>query len=309
MADAINTSSSFVGTVIEELFELLVLGSESIDKGLIHIFPDKRKKVFLDRFKADANPLVARVATPTSAGNWDKTEKSITMGEIMFYREFDPLDFGINNFQYLWSQGSTVRAEAAAELMRALLSTSQKRINENIDKLVWQGDTGSGSPHLALTDGYIKLMTADAAVIDTTPAVVSAANVISILEALVAACPAAVQESVTPTIITDHATKYFYREAARGLDFKGSNIDGRIQDSFGGFPVVSVGGMPVSTLVMTETGGTASNLKAATWMTSDMSNIIVERLQANSDLFFTKSSFDLGFNHINGEEVVLHKAS
>ena len=149
----------------------------------------------------------------------------------------------------------------------------------------------------------------DADVIDTTPAVITAANVITVLEAVVAACPATVQEQANATIITDHQTKYFYREAARGLDVKGSNIDGRIADQFGGFPLVSVGGMPASTIVMAETGGTSSNLKASTWMESDFNNIIIERVLPSSDLFFAKSSFDLGVNTVFGAEIVLHEAA
>ncbi|GAJ08416.1 unnamed protein product, partial [marine sediment metagenome] len=213
-----------------------------------------------------------------------------------------------NDWEFLWSQGSTVRAEAAAELLRALLSTTAKTINNNIDALLWQGSIG-GDPHLEMFDGYIKLMTADGTVIDTTPAAVTAANVISVLEAVVAACPAAVQEQVNATIICDHQTKYYYREAARGLTWKGSNIDGRIDDQFGGFRLVSVGGMPASTIVMCETGGTTSNLKASTWMESDFNNILIERLQNNSDLFFAKTSFDLGVNTVFGSEIVMHKAA
>ncbi len=307
---AIVQSGAFVGTPIDELFEELVLGAETIDKGLIDIFADKRNEVFLNRFVSDENPLVARVPTPTSAGDWTKDETSIIPGQAMFYREFDPLDFGFNDWEFLWSQGTTVRASAAAELLRSILSTAQIRVNQNVDLLTWQGDTGSGSPFLAITDGYIKLFTADVDVIDTTPAVITAANVISVFEAVVAATPAAVQESSAPTMITDHQTKYFYREAARGLDFKGSSIEGRITDMFGGFPIVSVGGMPASTIIMVNAGGAASNLKASTWMVSDMlSTMHVERLQANSDLFFTKASFDYGVSHIFGSEIVMHKAS
>ena len=307
---AITQSSSFIGTAVDQLFEDLVLGAESIEKGLIDIFADKRNAVHLNRFTSPANPLVPRVATPTSAGDWVKDEKIITPGKAMFYREYNPLDFGFADWEFLWSTGTTVRAEAAAALLQAILSTSQKQINANVDLLTWQGDTLSGDDWIKITDGYIKLFSADSDVVDTTPAAITAANVISVLEAVVAACPAAVQEASDPTIITDHQTKYFYREAARALDFKGTNIDAAIGDTFGGFPLVSVGGMPASTIVMCNTGGSSSNLKASTWMVSDMlSNQHVERLQANSDLFFTKASFDYGVSHVFGSEIVMHKAA
>jgi hypothetical protein len=246
------------------------------------------------------------VATPTNQDAMTKDERAITPGKAMFYTEFDPLDFGSQDWQFLWSQGSTVRARAAAELERAIMSTVSKSVANSVDKLAWQGDILSGDAWLSIADGYIKTIAADAGTIKTTPAAITAANVISVLEAVVAACPAPVQELSSPTIICDHQTKYFYREAARALDTKGSNIDGRIPDMFGGFPLVSVGGMPASTIVMTNTGGTESNLKASTWFLSDYQNVLIERLQANSDLFFVKISFDMGFNYVNSEEIVYH---
>ena len=90
----------------------------------------------------------------------------------------------------------------------------------------------------------------------------------------------------------------------------GTGIGEKQMCQFGGFRLVSVGGMPASSVVMVNTGGTRSNLKDSTWMVSDMlSNQHVERLQANSDLFFTKASFDYGVSHVFGSEIVMHKAS
>ena len=303
---AITQTSSFVGTPVNELFELLVLGAETVDKGLLHVFQDKRNVVHLNRFRTSTDQIRLRVATPTNIDAMAKDERAITPGKAMFYTEFDPLDFGSEDWPFLWSQGSTVRARAAAELERAILSTVGKSVNNSVDKLTWQGDTLSGDAWLAIADGLIKIIAADAATIKTTPAAITPANVISVLEAVVAACPAPVKEMGAPTIICDHATKYSYREAARALDFKGTNIDGRIQDQFGGYPIASVGGMPASSIVMTNAGGTTSNLKASTWFLNDYRNILIDRLQANSDLFFVKVSFDMGFNYVNGEEIVYH---
>ena len=303
---AITRSTSFVGTPIPQLLTDLVLGCESIEKGILHVFPDKRDKVYLNRFYTANHQLGARVPTPvTPADAMTKDEKVITPGNLMFYDEFDPRDFE-GDWEFLWSQSSSVSAEAAAALWQAINKTVASSVNSDLEEAIWQGDTGSGNAWLAEFDGYLKLIDADASVIDVSNAgVITSSNVISILEAVVAACPAAVQEMSSPAILMSHQDKYLYREAARALDFKGTNIDGRIDDMFGGFPIVSTHGIPKNRVLMSNIGsGDQSNFKASMWMDSDRNNVKIERLQNNSDLFFVKVAFDFGVNTVYGKEIV-----
>ena len=308
---AISLSTSFDGTAVPQLISDLVLGAESIEKGIVHAFSDKRDKVYLNRFVASTGNLGARVATPvTAASAMTKDEKTITPGNLMFYDEFDPRDFE-GDWEFLWTQGPSVSAEAAAVLWNAIKDTVTSSVNYDLEQAIWRGDTGSGSSWLAQFDGYLKLMDADATVNDVTPAgAITAVNVISILEAMVKACPAAVQEMSSPAILMSHTDKYLYREAARALDFKGTNIDTAIQDMFGGFPIISTHGIPAGRVVMGNIGsGDKSNFKASHWMDSDRNNVKIERLQANSDLFFVKVALDFGVNTVFGKEITLYKTA
>jgi hypothetical protein len=308
---AISRSTSFVGTPVPKLITDLVLGAESIDKGIIHAFSDKRKAVFLNRFYTANHKVGARVATPvTPASASTKDEKTITPGNLMFYDEFDPRDFE-GDWEFLWSQGPSVSAEAASVLWNAIKDTVASSVNSDLEEAIWRGDTNSGSAWLAEFDGYLKLMDADTTVTDVTPqGAITAANIIGILEDMVAACPAAVQEQSSPALLMSHTDKYLYREAARALDFKGTNIDEKIQDQFGGFPIVSTHGIPAGRLVMGNIGsGDQSNFKASHWMDSDRNNVKIERLQANSDLFFVKVALDFGVNTVYGKEIVLYKTA
>ena len=307
----ITQSTSFIGTAVEELFGQLVLGAETIEKGLVHVFPDKRNKVHLNKFTLAGSVLTTRVATPTAnAIDYVKDERIITPGSHEFFQTFDPRDFGIADWRFLWPTGSDLESAPANELRRAILESTLDRVNEGIDTNMWQGDISAGTDPLQITQGFITIMAADVGVIDTTPAVISAANAISVFEAILAAMPAAVRESSNPTLICDHATKYSLFEAQRALDFKGVNVTEGGIPTYGGFPVVSVGGMPASTVVFTNAGTSASsNLKMSTWMMSDRTNIQIEPKEAASDLWFVRFGFDFGVNYINSGEVVLHQAS
>jgi hypothetical protein len=305
---AINRTSSFVGTPVPELITDLVLGAETIDKGVIHAFSDKRDQVYLNRFYTANEQLGPRVATPiTPADAMTKDERIITPGDLMFYDEFDPRDFE-GDWEFLWSQGPSVSAEAAQALWNAIKETVASSVNNDLDNAIWQGDITSLSPWLAQFDGYLKTLDADGTVNAVTPAgVITAANVISVLESVINASPAAVREQTSPAIVMSHTDKYLYQEAARALDFKGTNIDERIRDNYGGFPIVSVHGMPKDRIVMGNIGsGNPSNFKASHWMDSDRNNVKIERLQANSDLFFVKVALDFGVNYVYGKEIVTY---
>ena len=305
---AITRTTAFIGTPIPQLISDLVLGAESIEKGIVHAFADKRDKVYLNRFFTANHQLVGRVPTPvTAADAMTKDEKTIDPGNLMFYDEFDPRDFE-GDWDFLWSQGPSVSAEAATVLWNAIKDTVASSVNSDLEEGIWQGDTGSGSAWLAEFDGYLKLLDADGTVITVTPqGTITAANIIGILEDVVAACPAEVQEMASPAMVMSHTDKYLYREAARALDFKGTNIDEKIQDQFGGFPIVSTHGVPAGRIIMGNIGsGDSSNFKASHWMDSDRNNVKIERLQANSDLFFVKVALDFGVNVVYGKEVVTY---
>lgn len=305
---AINRTTSFVGTPVPKLITDLVLGAESIEKGILHAFSDRRSEVFLNRFYTANHQLGSRIATPVAPANaMTKDEKSIIPGNLMFYDEFDPRDFE-GDWEFLWSQGPSVSAEAAAALWNAIKETVAGSVNSDLEEGIWQGDTGSASNWLNQFDGYLKLLDADGTVITVVPAgAITALNIVGILESVVAACPATVQEMASPAILMSHQDKYLYREAARALDFKGTNIDTKIEDMFGGYPIVSTHGIPKNRIVMGNIGsGDTSNFKASHWMDSDRNNVKIERLQNNSDLFFVKVNLDFGVNVVYGKEVVTY---
>lgn len=304
---AISVTSAFVGTNVSRLLTLIVLGAQSIEKGLIEIIPSKYDRVYLPRFVTAADGLQARVdtpAAPSDSSTYD--EKTITPGDAMWYDEFNPKKFE-SVWADFWPRGAMVDQILDPAVMAAFVETVRERINEQIDKLIWQGDT-AGVTAVSFFDGYLKILAADGATNVVTPAgVITAANVISILESVLAACPAEVRESTSPALVMDHQDKYLYQEAARALDFKGSNISDAIDARFGGFPIVSVGGQLKDNIVMGNFGGPKRNFHAATWMTNDPDNLKIARTLPKSELWFIKALFRFGVQVGFAEEVVLYQ--
>ena len=80
-------------------------------------------------------------------------------------------------------------------------------------------------------------------------------------------------------------------------------MDGDVP-TFAGIPVHSTGISEDNLVLTVASAGTDSNLVGATWMYSDTRGVKVERLQANSELFFAKVLFKLGFQIVWGGDVV-----
>ena len=223
----------------------------------------------------------------------------------MFYDDFNPKLFNIDE-SFLWSIGPTVTASAATVLLAAIQDRVTKIFNYDLDNLIWNGDTNSGDAWLDPIDGLVKLIDADTSVISVgTLGAVTAANVIAVLEAVVAAMPVEVREMGDPTIVTTPAVKYAYDEAARALDYKGANIYEAGTYRFAGYPIKSVSKIPANRIFAYNAGaGDANNIKMATWADSDRFNVKIDRLQNNSDEFFIKVNAELGVNTVYGKEIV-----
>ena len=302
-----NTSPNHDSYPALGLLEELVIGCDSIQKGVAQLLPGNRNKISLRRFYADGDNITARFSTfaaGTIADAMTKDEKQIILSEIQMIDNFDPQAFAIDT-KDLWPAGTQASSSVSPTLNAAIRSVLTKNFNATLEKMLWQGDTG-GSGSLALMDGFIKKIDADASVVSVTPAgAITAANVIAILEAVVAACPAAVQELSSPAIVTSHTTKYLYRQALRDADiYKGVNFDARGYDVFGGYPIISVSGIPANRVFMFNTGGEGAELKIGLWDDGDRFNIQFGKGHELDDVIGVRIRGDIGVQHVYGAQIV-----
>jgi len=309
---SITRSTVHVSVPVAELYRDLMLGTQSIQAGVLQVLPSFRNQVTLNRFYTSTQQLIAATPTPAAANNAStKDEKQIVMNEVMWYNEFDPKEFNLD-WQFLWTMGPSVTAEAAAMLLNAVRPSVTTAFNHDLEVLIWQGDTLSGDAWLSPIDGLIKTIDADVTVVSATPAgaggvLGTPATVLQAMENVVAACPAEVQELGAPTIVMSNTDKYLYYQALRDETYKGIDITQAGKDLFAGFPLVSTHAIPAGRIFMMNCGGgDTAEAKMATWADADRFNVKIERLQANSDLFFIKINSEVGVNYVYGKQIVEH---
>jgi hypothetical protein len=304
---AVGITTNNVGVSLQSIITDLVLSAETLQKGLLAVHANMNADdIFIPLMTTDADPIGAVVATPTTdTATTTYSEKQLTQSSMMVYHEFNP-----NAWKAVWPQfypnPRYVDSSLDIEVQNAIVQTHLQQIGNQLDRLIWQGNAGGGGA-LDYMDGLLKLLDADGTVNTVTPqGALTAANIIGILEDVVAAIPPAVREQREVRIVMRHSAKYLYQEAARALDYKGSDITGRISDVFGGFPIESVVGMPADRIVAYVVNGPNASCHYGTWLTDDWTSLKIERLQANSELWFLKALFQAGVQFTFGKEITTY---
>ena len=305
---SVNVTSAYVGDVADVLLSLTKTGNQAVEKGSINVEPGVQKALFIPRFNAADDQLQDRQEDPTlPSDSFTYNERSITPLDIMFYDKFNP-----RNFENVWRtfqpSGPLVDKIDNPQIQAALIAETMKSVGKQLGKLIWQGDVAAGgaSP-LRFFDGYLKIAAADGAIAPTPAGVITAANVISILEATEAAIPSEIWEDPSVVFHMNTTDYRLYQQAARALDFKGTNIAEAQSQMFAGRQIRTYTGMSKNFIMVAKaTAGKDSNLWAAVDVAGDDMNVKIEKWRPEGETFFAKVLFKYAVQIGNPTEVVLY---
>ena len=303
----LTAASTFDGTARSHILSLLVLGAETIQKGLIHTIPNKYDKISLPFVNTAPDQLQDRIPEPVVSADSVYTEKIIDPKDLMWYLEFLPQDFE-SVWADFWPRGAMVNQILDPKIMAAVLKTTRGSINTQLENNIWQGDVaaGGGSP-IRFFDGFLKTMTADGTVVKVDiVAPIDETNIKDVLNEIITAMPPAVRTNKRPKFIVSHNTFDAFEQYTTDLDFKGQNVYDGTQLRYRGFTIVPVGGMTDNDIVFADaTTGPDGNLFAGTWLENDRGNFLINKKQANAETWFIKAIFRYGVEYGNGPEIVL----
>lgn len=307
-------TSEFNGGVIDQIFTLLVTRNQTVDGGHVHIENNIFKQRSIPRATSD-NLIQDRAPTPTSQGTITYDERVLAPEDIMVYTEFNP-----NDFRDVWvpfqPQGDFVFSRLAPEVQRVVVELALDGVggvSPYMGTAIWQGDTGGGAPPLDKFDGLIVKALADGDVIDvplTGPA--TEGNIVSYLEDVYNAAPVAVRARETFKIFLSEANKELYWNALMAKQSSDANPFHDIAQmgplTYKGKRVVALVGCPDDSIVATHSSpGRDSNLYLG--LAGPGSNneevIKIDRLQANSELWFIKVLWGADTQIKWGQELVL----
>jgi hypothetical protein len=191
-----------------------------------------------------------------------------------------------------------------ASFMSYYWETMSMQIGEDVELLRWQGDTDSIDPLLALCDGYLKRLLADAEVVDVANVAITSANVIAQLTAILNAAPA--------TIKRKKANLRFYVSSNIATAYELAAAQGNTQTyvtlplalTFLGIKMVVAEGLPNDTAVLT----LKNNLIYAFDSEADAKALRAVNLNDTvaEPYLRTRANLKVGFWYTNPTEIVLY---
>ena len=191
-----------------------------------------------------------------------------------------------------------------ASFMSYYWETMSMQIGEDVELLRWQGDTDSEDTLLALCDGYLKRLLADAEVVDVANVSIDATNVIAQLTDILNAAPATIKRKKADLrfyVSSNIATAY---ELAAAQGNTQTYVTIPLALTFLGIKMVVAEGLPNDTAVLTlknnliyafDSEADAKALKAV-----NLSDSVAE------PYLRTRANLKVGFWYTNPTEIVLY---
>jgi hypothetical protein len=301
--------TAYAGTFASYFWLPATFGMDTLQKGVAYVQDGIKKTHTIGRVDF-ANPLQARVATPSSSGDYTIDGRSLTPSDMMLYTEFNPRDFEQHWLAEQLSPTLLAR-ELPVTAENYMLQMGLNRAFEQVETGIWMGSTTytaapgtAGNGQLVFFDGFLKKMVSDVAVKKVaSPLQLSAAassglvyNIADAFNALLALAATHKKALLSKAsryqrlkfIVSVNTEQIYETFLTTSLTFKGVNTTERGINKFKGYDIVALAGVPDDTIIFTESlDDTSSNLYIG--MNSMEDNALqLQRLQANSELFFLK---------------------
>lgn len=307
------TNTNYNGTILDDIYLTTGVGNQTVQKGLIHSIFDESKFTNLAKMVTTDDPFrTYDPNVPSDTATTTYSENRISKGDMNLFETFNP-----KTFRDLWpifkSQGTMTNLMLNPRIRRAMLDLYMNSAGRQLSKLYWQGDT-AGAAGLNLFDGLLKLMNADADVVDVAnQGVPSATNIVDILEAMYSSIPDKYLDDERYKIICSTSTwriiQLFNNDVKKA--FTGI-LDENVMRNFLEKQIIHIAGLPANTLVgALATSNMDSNLHAGYWVSPDdeFEAARIRRKEDGSDNWYVRINATAGVQYREGSEIILYQGS
>jgi hypothetical protein len=298
MATTTTVNSSYAGTVAGDIVGKAFKEADTIARNLVTVLP---------------NIPVKQVIRKIDYGNGRQDYScgfapagSVTIGEVILEPKKikNEAELCKEDFRNVWDTASMGFSahndnmpvdEESALLVEILADTAQAT-----DANIWTGDATNDGEF----DGFIPAFLADATVIDVTAVAVTKANVISKIEAVMAAVPVALRRKTDLVFAVSNDVALFYQQALVSAGISNGLGGNDMQLRYGNYVLEIVNGLPDSTMVVYQ----KKNLYFGTGLLSDHNEIRIKDMD-DTDLSGTvryKMVYTAGVQYVRGAEIVLY---
>jgi hypothetical protein len=321
MAEAlVITDTTYAGEAASFFLTRPVIGMDTTQKGCIHVQDGIKKQYTIPRIEVSGF-IQKRAATPISQGSIVVDGRVLIPQDLMLYIEFNPRDYeahwqAINLDPKLMDRDLPPTAEEFTMLQ------TMKRLNEFFENATWRsrkvfdpsnpatvtaaskGQPASDGVYLYFDGLMTKLLNDPATVQITSPATLVAGtasggqeNITAALARVYAKVPQALLFKYGAKGLKFHCsylTQQTYEQDLLLGTFKNQDTSEKGINRYKGYDMVPLAGMPDNTIVACiTTPDLDSNLWLGVNSSEDQDALMLNRLQANSELFFIKGLFKM----------------
>lgn len=333
--------TNYTGEVLEDLLTYTAQENETYKEGLIHIKSGIQKKYALPSVQL-GEIIQDHVATPDSTkskGEYVFAERYLEPNDFMIYFEFNPRDFE-QYYKPFQPNGNLVFRDLDPKVQATMIRLLMESKAEYINHAIWCAATATTKAKLTVANtgdtlelgandaaGPMKyfegaltrmLMNAGAAstsedakcgkcIIAGTGKFATGAAVETELFNMWKTLPPKIRKKAGLKILMDYTTWDKYNQYLSDKTMKYSDNRQENQHLFQGKRIIPMVALPEDTIIIgVFTTGIDSNL----WMGIDYANdenvLQIEKLQANSELYFFKMLLKMDVNIVRPKEIIAH---
>lgn len=296
--------TTYAGEAASQFILKAITPADMIAGGHVYVKDGIKKKFTIPRWDANYEDFIQdRAATPVSKGSSTVDGKVLTPADYMIYHEFNPRDFEDHWFATQLNPTLIDRRlpyTAESVLVQGVLKRHAKFFN----KIMINGNTTLTTIYKYF-NGFIKNAADDSDVIDvSSPVTLTAANIQGELLRCYKAIPAELRYDANMKFFCSYATFDLYGDSQVEQPYKGIDITDLAKDSFKGRKLVRVADFPDNTILVAKgMASEESNMWVGMNSVAD-EGLQLEKVQANSELWFIKMLMKADAQFGWGAEVV-----
>lgn len=299
---ALTDNTVFYGKDAEGFFKKVLTTGNS--KSELTLIPNVKSKIKL-AFSDLGNILQPEDCSFSATGEGSLNQKTMEVCDLKVNLEYCATTFEANYLSLQLRAGSNSEEVMPTSYADYVVNYVAEKVAADLETVLFKGDTATASYPLSLCDGLVKLLLADADVIDVaaTASTIISTNVVGQLDRLLEAVPADVRNQPNFKIFVSQQIAFTYKQAQASTQ-GGLFLVGDKELNYLGYRLIPTNGLNAKQMI-------AFNSEKVFFLTdlvSDWDDIILIPQRnisgARTERFATSLKF--GVNYLYGNEIVLY---
>ena len=299
---ALTDNTTFYGKDAEGFFKKVL--TTGVAKQEITLIPNVKSKIKL-AYSDLGNILQAEDCSFSATGEGSLNQKTMEVCDLKVNLEYCATTFEANYLSMQLRAGSNNEEVMPTSYADFVVNYVAEKVAADLEKVMFQGNTGTASYPLSLCDGLVKLLLADTDVLDVaaTASTITSSNVIGELNRVLTLVPAEVRTAANFKIFVSQEIAFAYKQA-QAATTGGLFMVGDKELNYLGFRLIPTSGLLAKQMIAAD----MDKVFFLTDLVSDWNDIIIipQRNISGSRTERFATSLKFGVNYLYGAEVVLY---